>query len=415
MKSMKNMKNRIFDHLGLKLLSLVIAIVVWVIVANVDDYKTIRKITGIEIEFINGESITDNNYVYEVPEGTTIDIIVKGRRKVVENLSSQDFRAVADLSKMSITNAVSVVVNANNTLVGRDISISYANTDAINIAVEKKIESQLAINVRTNSDVADGYAIRSKLPTPNLITVKGAESVIDMINEVVVDVDVSGANTNLTATAVPVFLSKSGEAIDPGKFEYDIKSVDVIVEVAKTKEMSVKIKTKGDVKEGYGISGVDYQPTSILVVGDAADLAKVDEILIDDIDVSNLTTNMETSVAIDDYLPSGISIADNTEEIMVKVGVEKLEEKNLVISNDAINIVGKNSNFTYSFSDNSSSTLKVKGLKDDITSLSVTNLIPSIDVTGYGPGHYTFSVNLKDISGIQIIDELKVNIDIKEN
>ena len=58
------MKNRIFDHLGLKIISLLIAIVVWVIVANVDDYKTTKKITGIEIEFINGESITDNNMVY---------------------------------------------------------------------------------------------------------------------------------------------------------------------------------------------------------------------------------------------------------------------------------------------------------------------------------------------------------------
>ncbi len=409
------MKNRIFDHLGLKIISLLIAIVVWVIVANVDDYKTTKKITGIEIEFINGESITDNNMVYEVPEGTTIDIVVKGRRKVVDKLTSLDFRAVADLSKMSVTNAVSVIVSANNSLVGRDISISYAGNDAVNIAVEKKIESQLAINVRTSSDVAEGYAIRSKLPTPNLITVKGAESVIDMINEVVVDVDVTGANCNLTATAVPVFLSKSGEAIDPNKFEYDIKSVDVMIEIAKTKELAVRVKTTGDVKEGYGISGVDYQPTSILVVGAASDLAKVDEIIIDDIDVSNMMSNMETSVRIEDYLPDGITIADNTEEIMIKVGIEKFEEKSLVLSNDAINIVGKNKDLTYSFNGDTSNSLRLMGLKDDLDAVSITNLIPSIDVTGYGPGNYTFTVSLKEVTGVQILDDIDVDIDIKEN
>lgn len=409
------MKNRIFDHLGLKIISLLIAIVVWVIVANVDDYKTTKKITGIEIEFINGESITDNNMVYEVPEGTTIDIVVKGRRKVVDKLTSLDFRAVADLSKMSVTNAVSVIVSANNSLVGRDISISYAGNDAVNIAVEKKIESQLAINVRTSSDVAEGYAIRSKLPTPNLITVKGAESVIDMINEVVVDVDVTGANCNLTATAVPVFLSKSGEAIDPNKFEYDIKSVDVMIEIAKTKELAVRVKTTGDVKEGYGISGVDYQPTSILVVGAASDLAKVDEIIIDDIDVSNMMSNMETSVRIEDYLPDGITIADNTEEIMIKVGIEKFEEKSLVLSNDAINIVGKNKDLTYSFNGDTSNSLRLMGLKDDLDAVSITNLIPSIDVTGYGPGNYTFTVSLKEVTGVQILDDIEVDIDIKEN
>lgn len=412
---MKNMKNRIFDHLGLKLLSLLIAIVVWVIVANVDDYKTTKKITGIEIEFINGESITDNNMVYEVPEGTTIDIVVKGRRKVVDNLTSLDFRAVADLSKMSVTNAVSVIVSANNSLVGRDISISYAGNDAVNIAVEKKIESQLAINVRTNSEVADGYAIMSKLPTPNLITVKGAESVIDMINEVVVDVDVTGANCNLTATAVPIFLSKSGEAIDPNKFEYDTKSVDVMVEIAKTKELAVRVKTTGDVKDGYGISGVDYQPTSILVVGAASDLAKVDEVIIDDIDVSNMMSNMETSVRIEDYLPDGITIADNTEEIMIKVGIEKFEEKSLVLPNDAINIVGKNKDLTYTINGNTGNSLRLIGLKENLDAVSITNLIPSIDVTGYGPGNYKFTVSLKEVAGIQVLDDIEVEVDIKQN
>ena len=120
-------------------MSLTIAIVIWVVVANVDDYKTTKRISGIEIEFINGESITDNNMVYEVPEGTYVDIVVKGRRKIVEKLTNQDFRAVADLSKMSVTNAVNVVVTANNSAVSRELTITYTD-NAVNVAVEKKIE-----------------------------------------------------------------------------------------------------------------------------------------------------------------------------------------------------------------------------------------------------------------------------------
>ena len=395
-------------------MSLVIAVIVWVVVANVDDYKTTKKISGIEIEFINGESITDNNMVYEVPESTYVDVTVKGRRKIVENLTNQDFRAVADLSKMSVTNAVNVVVTANNNAIAKELSISYTE-NAVNVAVEKKIESQLAITVRTTSDVADGYAIRSKTPTPNLITVKGAESVIDMINEVVVDVDVKDASSDLTATSAPMFLSKSGEVIAPDKFEYDVEAVDVTVEVAKTKELAVRVKTAGDVKEGYGISGVDYQPTSILVVGDSEDLAKVEEILIDDIDVTGMSEDMEASVNIADYLPSGITIADGTEEIMVKAGIEELEEKNMMLTSDAINIVGKNSDYTYTFLSGTSYSLKAKGLKDKLQDLRVTNLIPSIDVTGYAPGKYTFTVNLRETAGVEILEDVNVEIEIVRN
>ena len=57
------MKNQILDHFGLKVLSLIIAIVIWVIVANVDDYTTTKQISGIEIEFINGDDITEKNKV----------------------------------------------------------------------------------------------------------------------------------------------------------------------------------------------------------------------------------------------------------------------------------------------------------------------------------------------------------------
>ena len=409
---MVSMKNRILNHFGLKVISLVIAIVVWIIVANLDDYKTTKQISGIEIESVNGDAITEKNKVYEVPEGTTIDIVVKGRRSVVEELTSEDFKAVADLSKMSVTNAVTVEVSAISSYVARDLTISYTN-NAVTIAVENKIEKQLPITVRADAEVAEGYAIRNKTATPNLITVRGAESVVNMIEEVVVDVDVTGANHNLTANAQPVFLDHSGEVIESTKFEYDVDEVAVSVEILQTKKLSVRVKTAGEVKDGYAIASIDYQPTSILVVGEAEDLAKVDEVLIDDIDVTDCSKDLETSVVIADYLPSGIALADDNEEVMIKVMIEAVEEKTLALEADDINIVGKDQSYQYTFTDSEGYSIKVRGLKDNLEKLKVTNLIPSIDVEGYGPGIYTFTVNLKEIKGIEILDTLTVELEIK--
>ena len=410
---MVSMKNRILDHFGLKVMSLVIAIVIWIIVANVDDYKTTKQISGIEIEFVNGNAITEKNKVYEVPEGTTIDIVVKGRRSVVEELTGEDFKATADLSKMSVTNAVTVEVSAISSYVARDLTISYTN-NAVTIAVENKIEKQLPITVRADAEVAEGYAIRNKTATPNLITVKGAESVVNTIEEVVVDVDVTGANHNLTANAQPVFLDHSGEVIESTKFEYDVDEVAVSVEILQTKKLSVRVKTAGEVKEGYAIASIDYQPTSILVVGEAEDLAKVDEVLIDDVDVTDCSKDLETSVVIADYLPSGIALADDIEEVMIKVMIEAVEEKTLVLEADDINVVGKEQSYQYAFTDSEGGySIKVRGLKDNLDKLKVTDLIPSINVEGYGPGIYTFTVNLKEIKGVEVLDTLMVELEIK--
>lgn len=406
------MRKRILNHLDLKVLSLIIAIIVWIMVANVDDYKTTRQITGIEIEFINGSAITEKNKVYEVPEGTTIDIVVKGRRSIVEGLTKDDFKAVADLSKMSVTNAVEVEVSAVASYNARELTIVHSN-NAVNVEVEDKVEKQLPITVRTTSDVSEGYAISNKSATPNLITVTGAESIVNMINEVAVDVDVSNANSDIVAYGEPVFYDYAGQIISSEKFEYDVELVEVTVGVKKTKELRVRVKTKGEVKEGYQILSVDYQPTSIVVVGDAADLNKVDEIIIDDVDVTDCYESLETAVTIGDYLPSGIVIADETEEIMVKVMIEELKEKTIHIDNDDINIVGKNDEYDYSFIEKNGLSVKVKGLKDTLEDLKVTNMIPSIDVTGYKPGTYTFEVSIREVSGVTVEGTYEVEVEIK--
>lgn len=408
---MVKMRKKILNHLDLKLLSLIIAILIWIVVANVDNYKTTKQITGIEIEFTNGSAITEKNKVYEVPEGTTIDVVVKGPRSVVEGLTKDDFKAVADLSKMSITNAVSVEVSAVRSSVEKEVTIVYSN-NAINVAVEDKVEKQLPITVKTSENVADGYAISNKTAAPNLITIKGAESIVNTISEVYVDVDVSNANKDIVAYGEPVFVDYAGKTIESEKFEYDVKTVEVSIEVKKTKELRVKVATSGDVRDGYQISSIDYQPTSIVVVGNAEDLAKIDEVLIDDVDVTNASSDMETSVALAEYLPSEISIADGTEEIMIKVMIEQLQEKTIDIENDDINIVGKKDGYTYTFTNKDGLKVKVKGLKDKLSDIKVANMLPSIDVSEYGTGKYTFTVSLKEDSGVTIDGEYTVELEI---
>ena len=85
-----------------------------------------------------------------------------------------------------------------------------------------------------------------------------------------------------------------------------------------------------------------------------------------------------------------------------------------MISGDEINIVGKSGELNYEFKDNISYTLKVRGLREKLDNLKVTNLIPSIDVTGYGVGTYKFSVNFKEIKGIEILDNIEAELEITQ-
>lgn len=105
-------KNRFFTHPLLMLVALILAFIIWLVVTNVSDYKISKTIRDLPVSQENGDAILKSGKVYNVTDGETTSIIVKGPRSVVENPSANDFIATADLSKLSVTNTAEIKVTA---------------------------------------------------------------------------------------------------------------------------------------------------------------------------------------------------------------------------------------------------------------------------------------------------------------
>ena len=81
---MKNSNGKgFFSHAGLFLLAFVIAFLVWFMVMNVEDSIITKNINDIPVEMLNGDTILKNGKLYNVVDGETVDIVVKGPRKSV--------------------------------------------------------------------------------------------------------------------------------------------------------------------------------------------------------------------------------------------------------------------------------------------------------------------------------------------
>ena len=83
----------LFNHIGLKILSLVLAVLLWGIVMNLADYSMTKTIRNIDVTQTNGSAIENMGKVYNVQDGETVDIVVKGPRSVVDPLTAEDFTA----------------------------------------------------------------------------------------------------------------------------------------------------------------------------------------------------------------------------------------------------------------------------------------------------------------------------------
>ena len=101
-------------NIGYVVGSIVLAFLLWLIVANISDAQTTREIINIPVTQLNGDVLEELDKVYDVASGDTVDIVIKGRRSLVETLGRDDFVATADLANMSITNAVPIEVSLKN-------------------------------------------------------------------------------------------------------------------------------------------------------------------------------------------------------------------------------------------------------------------------------------------------------------
>lgn len=404
------MKNKILNNFGLKVLSVVCAVILWIVVINISDYMMTVNIYNIPVEQINGDALSELDKIYDVASGDTVDIIVKGRRTVVSKLSASDFVATADLSTMSITNTVQIFVSAKNNEVNNNITI-ICTDNSMSLNLEEKITKQFPIKVYQDGETADKFAVGEISVTPNIITVEGPESAVNKITEARIKVNVTGQSKSFDVSTAVNFYDAYGEEITNDKMSLDQDTVTANISIYPVKEIPVELNVTGNPKEGYEISDIIYQPQTVLIAGDNEDLRDLKKIEINNVSVSGLDENLETVLDLKNYLPEGIHIAQPNEDIAVTVVIEKLNKKEIVLTDKDITLEGTDAKYDYTVKVSDNYKVIVSGLGDLIDDVDVKKLKPVIKCKSLSLGsNNNVTLELETIDGITY--ELKGSITV---
>ena len=410
----KNKKE--LGHIGYKISAVLLAIVAWLAVANISDYQTTRQISNIPVTQINGDVLDELDQVYDVVSGDTVDIIVKGRRSVVGTLDKDDFTAIADLSTMSITDTVSISVEAKSNTVQSEINITYVdNTMKLNL--EEKVTQQFPIKVVTTGSTKNGYAVSGTSSTPNIVKVEGPKSAVEKITEIRASVDVDKKYSSFETESELHIYDAYGEEITNDKITLDVASAKVSVEIYATKSVPIEVNLRGTPGDGYGVEGVVYQPQSVELVGPADALAKIETVGVGDVSVSGMTEDYQTDVDIRDYLPDGVSVVDIPPEITVNISITKLEDKKLTVTVNSFVLDKQVDGYQYEVTINNF-TITASGFADVVSKLTLDDVVPTIDCSGLPVGnHGNVTVTLKEIDGVTytMSGTVSVNVTNAEN
>ena len=122
-KMLTKLKMSLTNNIGLKFLAVLIALVLWLAIVNVNDPEKTITVSNIPISVTNENAITSRDMVYNVKSEQYLNITVSGKRSIVSNLSAEDFRATASLKELSKVNSIPVDVTTKNASLGRKITI----------------------------------------------------------------------------------------------------------------------------------------------------------------------------------------------------------------------------------------------------------------------------------------------------
>ena len=93
------MKLNLTDNLFLKVLSVLTAIILWLIVVVISDAEGTDTFP-LEVTLKNTDVVTENGKVFWVEDGSNyVKLTVRARRSILEDLKSTDFILTADMEK----------------------------------------------------------------------------------------------------------------------------------------------------------------------------------------------------------------------------------------------------------------------------------------------------------------------------
>ncbi|MCR5627470.1 MAG: hypothetical protein K6F99_09130 [Lachnospiraceae bacterium] len=341
MKTLKILWKKISENFVLKLASLLVAMILWLVVVSIDNPVMVMPFTSIPIHVENGDIMESQGKSFEIPENNqTISISVKAERSVLNQLSKDNFYAFVNMNNLD-GNVVPVEVKA--TKYSDRISSITSRTKNIHVIIENLVKKQFTIKPVTSGEPAEGYTVGNVKAASNVVRVSGPESVINTIDHAEVVVDVEDMQSDIRANELISLVDKNGEKVSTSNLELSIDRTSVTVDIYETKEIPVTYGYIGTPADGYAVTGT---PTSsietIIVTGDDASLDKINELTVPDsaIDVTGATDSITVGIDLKKYLPSGISIVGEETEAVVVVPITSLI--NTVVSVPVTNVTIEN-------------------------------------------------------------------------
>ena len=408
---------KITNNLNLKIVSVLFAIVVWLIVVNVGDPVTTKVYKNVAVTVLHEEFLTDEGQVYQVLENTnTVDITVRARRSVLKEIKEDDFSVTADMRELIYMESVRIAVTCEK--YEDKIETITQSHDTLLVSIEEMESKEFMVELETIGTPQEGYTVGKTNFQPETITVSGPKSIVSRVDKVAVMVDVEGAaSQTVEETVSPVLYNANGEVITDAHLTLSSSSCMVTVPIWPTKSVAVAVTPTGEVATGYSYDKVNCYPTAITITGEQELLDQITEIEIPEgaVDITDASKDLELHLDIEQYLPEGIYLVDkDVSTIRVTVGISRQVTRTYLVAVKQIGLLNAPEDYRVSFGDVAQVSVVLRGTDSELEQISGADIKCTVNLDGLGIGTHRLPLEIVVSGNAQVVDQVQVTVYIQE-
>ena len=391
------------NNLVLKISSLAVAFLVWIIVVNVSNPIVTRNIS-VPLNVVNANIITDAGKTYSLMGANSVTISYEVRSRDQSRISASDFNASIDLGDMyDITGAVPIAVEVVN---NKDLIIGAvaSKPSIVRVSIEDLQRKEFTLTTKITGTPSDGFSVGEvKLDKTNVV-VTGPVSVIGQISQIGVEIDVSGLDSNESGRAELKYFDANGNAfvISDNRVSKSFDNVGYSLVMLNGRTLALNFDVGGTAAQGYKFTGAESTTKSIQVRGQPEVLEGLDSITVpaSALSVEGATGDVNITVDIKNFLPANVTAVGDT-KVNVTLKVEALDKKSLTLTVNDLNIVGAKPGAATNIVPEKI-TVVVSGLSANLESVTNADLKATLDVSEMNVGSNTGSLKFEPATGLSV-------------
>ena len=334
------MKNILKKHdISLRLLSLLLSVVLWAVVMDMDNPERPRTFDNIPVR-ISGETVLQQQTGLSLIEGadSTVKITLRGPSKTLGDIKASQIAASVDISGLTEANEYDLPVSITVSRSG--LEVEYVSPSKVHVRVDKVANKDIPVDVNVTGNPTDGCRAGKPTSPVSTITVQGPAAELANVAKAVAVVDVTGAESTLTNIECPVTLyDKDGTVVTSQHITSKTEKIKVTVPMYSIDTLPLTVTLKDGGKLTAQQVRYTINPVSVKVVAsDQAALSEVKEINLGEIDLGSVRTGVPIELSIRDKLPDGVSLDSNQpDKAKVTITVDGIATRKVQVSKFAPN------------------------------------------------------------------------------